>query len=75
MEPPNQTSHFDVFPWQRPHLSGPVYLLPQLDTESFALHGRATAMHREFCDQVDFFRGRRDPNGIPTDPPESLLSC
>lgn len=31
-------------------------------------------MRRAFYDQVDCFRVRRDPTGIPTDPPESLLN-
>jgi hypothetical protein len=31
MEAPKQTSHSDVHPRQFPHLSGPTYLLPQLD--------------------------------------------
>jgi hypothetical protein len=55
-EAPNQTSHFDRLLWQFPHLSGPACLLPQLNTGSLALHGRATAMRGAFCDQGDCIR-------------------
>jgi hypothetical protein len=58
MEAPNQTSHFDRLPRQFPQLSGLAYLLPQLNTGSFALHGRATAIRRAFYGQVDCFRAR-----------------
>jgi hypothetical protein len=45
-------------------LIGPTCILPQLNTGSFVLHGRATAIRRAFYDQVDCFRVRRDPGTI-----------
>ena len=55
---PTKRSHFDGLHRQFPQLSGPAFLLPQLNTGGSPLRGRATGMRRAFCDQVASFRVR-----------------